>query len=95
MEQLSPVELQAWLSEHPNWSLDAGRRIVRWYENGSFTDAIRFVERVADAAEAADHHPDIDIRYRRVLVGLVTHDAGGITQKDLDLAESIDGKFGE
>ena len=49
-----------------------------------------FVNRVADAAEAADHHPDIDIRYSKVTLGLVTHDAGGLTRRDVALAERAD-----
>jgi len=46
---------------------------------------------VAEAAEAANHHPDIDIRYTRIICSLSTHDSGGITQKDLDLARAMDG----
>jgi 4a-hydroxytetrahydrobiopterin dehydratase len=51
---------------------------------------VQFVNRVADLAEAADHHPDIDIRYRKVRLGLTTHDAGGLTTKDFSLARQID-----
>ena len=64
--------------------------IVKTYELPTFPDAITFVTRVADLAEAADHHPDIDIRYRKVRIALSTHDAGGITQKDFDLAGDIE-----
>jgi len=56
----------------------------------TFVEAIALVDRVAELAESANHHPDIDIRYRRVTFALVTHDAGGITQADLDLAAAID-----
>ena len=49
-----------------------------------------FVNKVAEQAEKANHHPDIDIRYNRVRLGLVTHDAGGLTAKDFDLAAQID-----
>ena len=52
----------------------------------TFPDAIAFVNNVADLAEGAGHHPDIDIRYNRVRLALVTHDAGGLTSKDFDLA---------
>jgi len=64
--------------------------IVKTYELPTFPDAITFVANVADLAEAADHHPDIDIRYRKVRIALSTHDAGGITQKDFDLAGDIE-----
>ena len=64
--------------------------IVKIYELPTFPDAITFVGRVAELAEAADHHPDIDIRYRKVRIALSTHDAGGITQKDFDLAGDIE-----
>ena len=56
----------------------------------TFPEAIGFVNRVADAAERANHHPDIDIRYTKLIFTLSTHDAGGITQKDLDLAGEIE-----
>jgi len=68
----------------------AGDEIVKTYELPSFMDAIAFVHRVAELAEAADHHPDIDIRYRKVRVALTTHDDGGITQHDFDLAGAIE-----
>ena len=64
--------------------------ITRTVVAPTFVDAIALVDRVADLAESANHHPDIDIRYRRVTFALVTHDAGGITQADLDLAAAID-----
>ena len=64
--------------------------LVRVFEFGSFADAIAFVRRVADAAEAANHHPDIDIRYTKVTFTLSTHDAGGITENDLSLARTIE-----
>lgn len=51
-----------------------------------------FVNRVAESAEAANHHPDIDIRYSKVTLTLSTHDAGGITRNDIDLAKEIDGR---
>jgi len=52
--------------------------------------AIAFVNRVADAAEAANHHPDIDIRYNKVTIALTTHDEGGISDKDVALAERLE-----
>jgi 4a-hydroxytetrahydrobiopterin dehydratase len=61
--------------------------LVRVFEFDSFPLAIDFVVRVADAAESANHHPDIDIRYRRVTVRWTTHSEGGITAKDREMAE--------
>jgi 4a-hydroxytetrahydrobiopterin dehydratase len=67
--------------------------IRRTYEAPSFLAGIAFVERVARAAEAADHHPDIDIRWRKVTLALVTHDAGGLTWRDTQLAAEADRLF--
>ena len=64
--------------------------IVKTYELPSFPEAISFVTRIADLAEQADHHPDLDIRYRKVRVALSTHDQGGITDKDFALAAQIE-----
>ena len=61
---------------------------------GSFLDGIAGVQRVAEAAERADHHPDIDIRWRTVTFALATHSEGGITDKDVELAREIDGLVG-
>jgi 4a-hydroxytetrahydrobiopterin dehydratase len=64
--------------------------LVRELEFESFPAAIEFVRRLADAAEAANHHPDIDIRYRRVAVRWTTHSAGGVTDRDRELARRTD-----
>jgi 4a-hydroxytetrahydrobiopterin dehydratase len=61
--------------------------LVRIFEFESFPAAIAFVDRVAKAAEAANHHPDIDIRYRKVTVRWTTHSAGGITENDREMSE--------
>lgn len=61
--------------------------LVREFELASFPAAIEFVDRLAELAESASHHPDIDIRYRRVTVRWTTHSAGGITDKDREMAE--------
>jgi 4a-hydroxytetrahydrobiopterin dehydratase len=82
---LSDDEVRTALAELPGWEL-AGGRIEKQYRFDGFPQAIAFVDRLAEAAEAADHHPDLDIRYDKVLVGLVTHSAGGITDKDVELA---------
>lgn len=90
MAKLSDIEIQAGLKQLTGWSREGGA-IARRYTFTAFQDGIRFVDRVAVAADAADHHPDIDIRYTTVTMTLSTHSAGGITAKDLALAAAIDG----
>jgi len=86
---LSPAELADALAELPAWSGDT-KGIERAVQAPSFLDGIRLVDAVAGAAEEADHHPDIDIRWRTVTFRLATHSAGGVTEKDLALARRID-----
>jgi 4a-hydroxytetrahydrobiopterin dehydratase len=69
----------------PDWREEDGA-LVREFEFPSFADAVAFVDRIAEAADTANHHPDIDIRYRRVLVRWTTHSEGGITGRDRELA---------
>jgi 4a-hydroxytetrahydrobiopterin dehydratase len=61
--------------------------LVREFELPSFAEAIEFVDRLAELAESENHHPDIDIRYRRVTVRWTTHSEGGVTEKDREMAE--------
>ena len=69
----------------PDWKIVSGE-LVRTFQFKDFRAALGFVNRVGELAEEAGHHPDIDIRYNRVRLGLSTHDEGGITVKDFDLA---------
>ncbi|MDO8500997.1 MAG: 4a-hydroxytetrahydrobiopterin dehydratase [Gemmatimonadaceae bacterium] len=89
-ELLSDIAIQRDLGNLPGWSR-RGDVLTRLYQFRNFVDAMVFVNRVAELAEKANHHPDIDIRYSKVTLSLSTHDAGGITQNDLDLAKAIDG----
>ena len=89
MATLSDAEVRDGLADLPDWRRE-GDEIVRDYELESFRAVIAFVGRIADLAEAADHHPDLDIRYNRLHVALTSHDAGGLTQRDLDLARAIE-----
>lgn len=89
MARLSDAEIAARLERLPGWRR-VREAITRTYELASFRDAVFFVNTVAGLAEAANHHPDIDIRWRRVTLTLSTHSEGGLTEKDLDLAEAID-----
>ncbi len=87
--KLSDQDITAGLSSRPGWRRD-GDAIVREFTFGSFPDAIAFTTRLAFEAEAADHHPDLGINYKRVTVRWSTHDAGGITKKDLAGAKQAD-----
>jgi 4a-hydroxytetrahydrobiopterin dehydratase len=87
--RLSDDDVEAGLSRLPEWTRE-GDAIRKSYQRPSFADAIAFVVRVGFLAEAADHHPDLDVRWRTVHVTLSTHDAGGISTKDLELAGQID-----
>ncbi|MCE9670815.1 4a-hydroxytetrahydrobiopterin dehydratase [Myxococcus stipitatus] len=91
---LTPEALQTFLAQHSDWRHEGGM-IRRTYEAPSFLAGIAFVEKVAHAAEKADHHPDIDIRWRKVTLALVTHDAGGLTFRDTQLASEADALFAE
>ncbi len=88
---LSDADLHDALSDEDAlaWHLIGGK-LIRTVVCGSFAEALDFVVGVGRLAEEAGHHPDIDIRYNRVTLALVTHDSGGITQLDLDLARAVD-----
>jgi 4a-hydroxytetrahydrobiopterin dehydratase len=86
---LSDIELQRALGRLAGWSKRSGV-ISKTFTLSTFPAAIAFVTRIADAAESAQHHPDIDIRYTKVSIALSTHDSGGLTQKDIDLAAVIE-----
>ena len=73
----------------PGWER-RGREITKTYQYRDFAEAMAFVNRVAEAAEAANHHPDIGIRWNRVTLTLSTHSEGGITAADLALAERVE-----
>jgi 4a-hydroxytetrahydrobiopterin dehydratase len=86
---LSEDEISAALSDLPAWRRE-GDAIVCEVRFPTFPEAIAFVDRVADLAEAADHHPDIDIRWRRVTLSLTTKASHGLTARDVGLATQID-----
>jgi len=85
---LSGEELTELLRQLPEWALEDGK-LVRFFTFPNFVQAIAFVNRVAQLAEQAGHHPDIDIRYNRVKLALVSHDAGGITAQDAAMARRL------
>ena len=89
MPPLADAEIAAALAALPDWER-AGDEIVKTFECESFPAAIGFVVRIGFLAEKADHHPDLDIRWRKVKVALSTHSAGGLTDRDFDLATEIE-----
>lgn len=89
MSPLSEPEIETRLRERADWKRE-GDAITRTFRFGSFRDAVRFVDRLAEAADAADHHPDILIRYRRVTLTYSTHSEGGLTEKDFRGAAEAD-----
>lgn len=89
MAKLSDDELQAAVARLPGWAVADGA-LVKRFTFPTFPEGVYFVDRVADAAEEAGHHPDIDIRYNAITMRLSTHDEGGVTEKDIALAEQID-----
>jgi 4a-hydroxytetrahydrobiopterin dehydratase len=94
MEVLDDSAIQTALMELPGWRRE-GDEIVKTYQFDGFESAITFVTRVAAAAQAADHHPDIDIRWNKVKLALSTHSAGGLTERDITLAERIERLVGD
>lgn len=87
--RLSDLEIRRALAALPGWTR-RGEALNKTYSFARFSDGIRFVSEVAVEADRMNHHPDIDIRYTDVTFSLSTHDAGGITQSDLDLAAAIE-----
>jgi 4a-hydroxytetrahydrobiopterin dehydratase len=85
MNPFSTEEAHTRLATLPGWQIESGE-LIRTFEFKDFLASLHFVNQLADAAEKAGHHPDIDIRYNKVRLALVTHDAGGLTSKDFDLA---------
>jgi len=89
MPKLTRLEIGQSLKRVPRWR-KSGHVIRRTYEFKDFVVAMKFVNAVARAAEKAWHHPDIDIRWNQVTLALTTHDQGGLTEKDFELAARFD-----
>ena len=89
MPKLTPAQIKNALATVPDWRRQRVA-IIRTFEFKDFVAAMKFVNAVAQAAEKACHHPDIDIRWNKVRLALTTHDAGGLTEKDFDLARKSD-----
>ena len=89
MQVFSAEEAQARLNQLAGWKMEEGR-LVKTFQFKDFRSSLHFVNRVGELAEGAGHHPDIDIRYNRVRLSLTTHDAGGLTGRDFDLAGGVE-----
>ncbi|MEO0351069.1 MAG: 4a-hydroxytetrahydrobiopterin dehydratase [Cyanobacteria bacterium P01_A01_bin.15] len=85
---LSFTEIQSRLDDLPDWNLE-GTTIKTVLTFKNFIEAIEYINKIVEPAEAAGHHPDLSISYNRVTIGLTTHDAGGLTQKDFSLAQTL------
>ena len=95
MAKLSGDEREAALAELSGWTYDAERDAIRRrFTFADFGEAFAFMTRVALAAEKADHHPDWSNAWNKVDILLTTHDAGGLTRRDVDLAQKIDAAAG-
>ena len=89
MAKLEKAEIERRLSALPGWEFK-DNAIRKQYRFKEFMDGIRFLNKVAEMAEAADHHPDVQINYTRVTFTCSTHSEGGVTEKDLKLATQIE-----
>jgi 4a-hydroxytetrahydrobiopterin dehydratase len=90
MNKLSESEVKKKLSRLRGWSLD-GNKIRKEFQFNDFDGSVEFLRKIAPIADALDHHPDVCIYYNRVIVELSTHDVGGLTELDFQLAEKLDG----
>lgn len=89
MATLSDIEIQRELSALAGWSRK-GNEITKTFQFDGFPAAVAFVQAIVPIAEGMNHHPDVDVRYSRVIIKLSTHDQGGITKKDLTQARKIE-----
>lgn len=92
LEPMSESQIEDALREASEWSLVTDA-IQRTYQFKDFLQSMKFVNAIAEAAESAQHHPDILIRWNKVTLTLSTHDAGGITKKDFDFAAKAEALF--
>lgn len=88
-QKLDAVVVDGWLAKHPEWARE-GEALVKSFKLADFASALAFAVKLGMVAEKRDHHPDILIGWGKARVLWTTHDAGGITQLDLDLAEATD-----
>lgn len=89
-ELLTPAQVEEALASVPGWAASGNTAITKTFRLADHITAMGFVTRIAMAAEVMNHHPDLRIVYNRVEVSLNTHDAGGVTQRDIELAKKIE-----
>ena len=89
MDRLNPAEVEAALALANGWCREGEAAIKQTFRFRDFREAMRFVNGAAEIAEELGHHPDMDIRYNRVIVSLTTHDAGGLTELDFNLGAKL------
>jgi 4a-hydroxytetrahydrobiopterin dehydratase len=89
MDTLNQEQIEAALGGLGEWGF-AGGALTRTFRFADFVHAVDFVEHLAEVAEERQHHPDIDIRYNKVTLNLSTHSAGGVTTRDVELAQAIE-----
>jgi 4a-hydroxytetrahydrobiopterin dehydratase len=89
METLTREEIEFALADLNDWAY-SDEALVRTFRFADFVHAIDFVDRLAQVAEDRQHHPDIDVRYNKVTLHVSTHDAGGVTVRDVDLAQAAE-----
>ncbi|MFC1465995.1 MAG: 4a-hydroxytetrahydrobiopterin dehydratase [Candidatus Brachytrichaceae bacterium NZ_4S206] len=90
MTKLDDAQIQERLAQAEGWRLNEAGEITKTYTFNGFPQSLMFATAVGVLAEAAQHHPDITIKWNKVTLALTTHDAGGLTDKDFDLARQID-----
>lgn len=89
MKKLTLSEIESELQEFPDWKLNSSGQIEREFSFKDFKESIFFVNSISYLAEKHQHHPDIKIFYNKVIISVNTHDVGGISKKDFELANSI------
>lgn len=94
MAKLSTEKIAEKLEALPGWKYK-DNAISKTFKFKEFLHGIEFVQKIAEIAEAADHHPDITINYKSITFSCSTHDAGGVTEKDIKLAENIEIAFND
>lgn len=90
---LPPDEIDSFLSTLPGWTR-VGETIVKRFSFKDFAEALAFVNRIAEPAQAMNHHPDVAIHWNEVTLSLWTHASGGLTHRDFDLARAVEEKAG-
>jgi 4a-hydroxytetrahydrobiopterin dehydratase len=89
-QKLDDATIDAWVATHAGWERVHQKSLAKEYKFADFGSALGFVVRLGCAAEKKDHHPDVELGWGRAKITWSTHDAGGITQLDLDMADATE-----